>query len=69
MDDLELVKAKIYRIISPRRAKKLRKRGEYVKWSVEVNSYIWEPDWHTYNPNTNDGLPWINHKEYKQGAT
>jgi hypothetical protein len=66
MSDLKMVQAKIYRIISNRRAIKLRKRGEFVKWSVELNSYIWEPDWLAPNPVTDDGLPWVSHAEYKR---
>lgn len=62
--DLELVKVGNYRIISNRRARILRKRGEFLKWSRELNSYIWEPDWHTWNRETESGLPWIDHKEY-----
>lgn len=29
------------RQVSPKRARTLRKRGEDVRWSREVNSYIW----------------------------
>lgn len=64
MGDLEMVQAGVYRIICKRRAKKLRKRGEFVKWSAELNSYIWEPDWVAPNQKTDDGLPWVGHSEY-----
>lgn len=30
------------RIISAKRAKKLRKRGEAVKWSPEHHAFVWE---------------------------
>lgn len=63
MSDLEKVQAKIYRQISNRRARKLRKRGEFVRWSVELQSYIWEPLWLAPNPNTENGLPWVSHSE------
>ncbi len=43
MNDLVRLRAKSYRIVSSRRARKLRKRGESVWWSVELDSYIWEP--------------------------
>lgn len=61
--DLDMVRAKIYRMVSNRRARKLRKRGEFVKWSVELDCYIWEPCWLSPNPNTLNGLPWLSRRE------
>lgn len=31
----------LYRMVSRRRARKLRKRGEIVRWVHELNSYMW----------------------------
>ena len=68
MNDLEMVSAKVYRMVSARRARKLRKRGEYVRWSIELNSYYWEPYWLAPNNRTSNGLPWVDHKTYLQQA-
>lgn len=62
-DDLAMLQAGIYRKISNRRARKLRKRGELVKWSYDLDSYVWQPDWLAPNPSTPDGLPWLSHSE------
>lgn len=32
---------RVWRPISRKRARKLRKRGEHVKWSWEEYSYVW----------------------------
>lgn len=45
MNDQMLLKEKRLRIISARRASKLRKRGEFVRWSVFADSYVWEWDY------------------------
>lgn len=43
MTDLDMVKSGYYRLVrNPRRAAKLRKRGECIKWSCELNGWIWE---------------------------
>ena len=59
MTDLDMVKAGYYRAICARRARKLRKRGEFVAWSHELNGYYWEPYWLAPNPETDSGLPWV----------
>lgn len=64
MGDEDMVCAGVYRVVCNRRARKLRKRGEFVQWSVELNSYYWEPDWLAPNQQTDNGLPWIGHAEY-----
>lgn len=66
MTDFDLYRAGIIRPISPRRAKVLRKRGEYVRWSSDMDWYVWEPHWLSPNPATADGLPWLTHPELLQ---
>lgn len=44
----DLIKSKDVRIICKRRARVLRKRGEYVVWSKELHSWIWLPSGHWY---------------------
>lgn len=66
MNDLDMVRAGVYRPVCKKRARKLRKRGEFVAWNDELHSYYWEPDWLTYHPKTQDGLPWLTHTEYLQ---
>lgn len=66
MSDLEMLKAGIYRKIGRQRKRTLRKRGEFVWFSPELGHHVWEPEWHTWNPNTPDGLPWVSHKEFNR---
>lgn len=45
--DLEKVQSKIWRsVYNRRRARRLAKRGEYIYWSMELDCWIWRPDWH-----------------------
>lgn len=46
MSDLEMLQAGIYRKIGRQRKRTLRKRGERVWFSPELQHYVWEPDWH-----------------------
>ena len=43
MSDLAKLRIGQLRLIGIQRKRKLRKRGEYVFWSVELNSWAWEP--------------------------
>lgn len=52
MSDLEMLQAGIYRKIGRQRKRTLRKRGERVWFSPELQHFVWEPDWHTWNPKT-----------------
>jgi hypothetical protein len=42
LKDADLVADGFFRPICKRRAKVLRRRGEHVRWSGELDCYIWE---------------------------
>jgi|SaaInlV_100m_DNA_5_1039725.scaffolds.fasta_scaffold14266_1 hypothetical protein len=62
---LEMVRAGVRRLVSTRRKNKLKKRGEFVWWCNVLHSWYWEPRWMAPNPNTESGLPWLSHKDYR----
>jgi len=42
LSDAELVKFKVNRLVlNPRRRRKLQKRGELIRWSEELNGWLW----------------------------
>lgn len=43
--DIARVHSGEWRIVSAKRARKLRKRGELVWWSYGAQAYVWSPWW------------------------